>query len=709
MYLNEEIVHEFEFEGVECSLSTGKVAKRATASVVGRMGETVVLVTVCTDDPMEGADYFPMHIEYIERYYAGGLISSSRFVKRERHPSTGATLKARMIDRAVRSRFPEGYRNSVQIIINVLSYDEDNDPLIIGSAAASTALTLAGTPFNGPTGIVRVGYFDDEVSIYNVDVDYQPEDEDEKSPEEKIDMNFVMGTDGEVITMIDADSKEVPEDVIVKGMQMGLEKSKPIIEAQKELVSKVEKVKPIERQEYESYAPPQELVKKVKEDMKDKIQEALFMDDRQEKENALDDLKEELFEEYEGEYAKSVLRDAFGKVAKKIVQTLILEEQKRTDGRPLDEIRKLAMEVDVLPRAHGSALFSRGDTQTLTVTTLGSRKLAQLQEGIEGESTRRYIHHYNAPSFTVGETGRYRFHPGRREIGHGALAEKALLPVLPDQEKFPYTIRVVNDIMAQSGSSSMASVCGATLSLMDAGVPIKKPVAGIAMGVIANEDMSKYIVLTDIAEYEDFYGHMDFKVTGTRDGITAIQMDNKREGLPIEIFEDALEGAKEARIFLIEEMEKVIDKPRVAVSQYAPKIDVMKVAEEKIGDIIGPGGKIIKGITEKTGAEVNIDDDGTVSISAVSEESRKSAVKMVEGIIEEPEVGKVYKGVVGTIKDFGIFVDVSPNISGLVHISEMADKYVEDPSKLVSIGDEVKVKIIGIDDKGRVKMSMKQV
>jgi polyribonucleotide nucleotidyltransferase len=518
-----------------------------------------------------------------------------------------------------------------------------------------------------------------------------------------------MGTDGEVITMIDADSKEVGEDVIIEGMKVGVAKAAPLIEAQNEFIDKVSEVDPIEEQEYESFAPPQELVDEIKENKYEEIKETLFSDDRKEKDAALDAIKEDLFEVYEGDYTKSVIGDAFDKVMKKTVQTLLLKEQKRTDGRDLDEVRPLEMETNVLPRAHGSALFRRGGTQTLTTVTLGSARLAQLQQGIEGEGKKRYIHHYNAPSFTVGEAGRYNFHPKRREVGHGALAEKALLPVLPDEDKFPYTIRVVNDIMSQAGSSSMASVCGSTLSLMDAGVPIKKPVAGIAMGVIASEDMEDYVIMTDIFEYEDFFGHMDFKVTGSRDGITAIQMDNKLEGLPIEIFEEAIQGAKKARHFIIDEMEKVIAEPRMNVSEYAPKINVMKVDTEKIGDIIGPGGKIIKDIIEKTGAEVNIEDDGTVSISAIDEKSRKKAIEMIEDIVREPEVGKIYKGVVASIKDFGVFVDVSANISGLVHISEMSDDFVEDASKLVDVGEEVKVKIIGIDERGRIKMSMKNL
>lgn len=699
-----EVIEEFEFDGRKCSLRTGKVARRASASVVGQMGDTVVLATISHDAPMEGADYFPLQVEYMERMYAGGVISSSRFMKREGFPSVGATLAARMIDRSIRSRFPSDYQDTVQVILTILSYDPDCDPVIIGFSAVSAALMISETPFEGPIAGVRVGYVDDKVGLYTKDVDVN-----ENSNETKL--NFILGTDGEVVTMIDADANEVSEDVVIEGMNLGVDQVKVFIDAQKSFVKNVEKeLGPVYKAEYESFSVPKELISGIRKDKKKEIEKALVLTGaRNAKDEALDAIKEQLFSDYEGKFSKSHIGEAFGYVCKTIVQKWILEDKKRTDGRALDEIRPLAMELGVLPRVHGSVLFTRGETQTLTTTTLGSSRLAQLTAGMEGESSHSYMHHYNAPDFTVGRAGRYRYHPKRREVGHGALAEKALEKVMPEEEKFPYTVRVVSDIMAQSGSSSMAAVCGSTLSMMDAGVPISEPVAGIAMGVIASDDLKDFVILTDIAEYEDFYGHMDFKVTGTKNGITAIQMDNKRKGLPAEIFEQALSGAQKARMFLLEEMAKVIDKPRVDISEHAPKIDVVKVPVSKIGDVIGPGGKIVKGIIEETGVDMEIKDDGRVCITSTDPEQRQKAIDIVENIVREPEVGKTYKGKVAKIMEFGAFVDVSPGISGLVHVSEMADEFVKDPNTIVKEGQEVDVKIIGIDEKGRVKMSMKQV
>jgi polyribonucleotide nucleotidyltransferase len=703
MFKIEEIIEKFDFNGVECSLATNKIARRSNAAVEGRMGGTVVLATVDVDSGSEGADYFPLNVEYIEKHYAGGVISSSRFIKREGHPSTDATLAARMLDRSIRSRFPSDYRNNVAVVLTVLSYDEDYDPLIIGFSAVSAALMISDVPFEGPISGVRVGYHDKNVTVVNKDLSLEENGE-------FTDLNFVLGTDGKVITMIDADANILSEDTIAEAMNYGVEQSNVFIDAQKSFVEKYEKkfgdiVKP----EYQSYAVPKPLIDEVMKSKKKDVESALQLADMEEKKDELDAIKHSLFEEYEGKYSKSQIAEAVNYVTKKIVRAWILDDNKRTDGRALDEIRPLYMELGYLPKTHGSALFQRGNTQALTVTTLGSSQLAQLSDDMRGEGSKSYMHHYSAPSYTVGEAGRYNYYPKRRELGHGALAEKALIPVIPEEEEFPYTIRVVSEIMAQAGSSSMASVCGSTLSLMDAGVPLKEAVAGIAMGVITKEDMSDYVVLTDIAEWEDFFGDMDFKVAGTKDGITAIQMDNKAKGLPVKVFEDGLKQAKEARLFLLGEMAKIIDKPRESVSENAPKIEVIEIPQSKIGDVIGPGGKIIKAIIEETGAEIDIKDDGRVMISAKDEQKRKLAEEKIKGLTEEPEVGKVYTGKVDKIMDFGAFVNVSPAISGLVHVSEIADEFVKDPHKFVKEGQEVKVKVIGIDEKGRVKMSMKQV
>lgn len=699
----EEIIEEFEFDGVKCSLKTGKMARRSQSSVIGTMGDTVVLATVNHGEPMEGAAYFALNVEYMERMYAGGVISSSRFMKREGRPSDGATLVARMLDRSIRCRFPDDYRDTVQVILTVLSYDPECDPAIIGFNAVSAALMLSKTPFKGPVAGLRVGLVDDKIQLFSKNTD----DEEHSNETE---LNFVLGTDGELATMFDADSKEIPEDKIIEALKFGIEQSKPLIDAQNSFVKKVVKAHgEVYKAEYESYAVPKELLSEVEKSKKKDIEGALVTEDRSEKEDAMDAIKEQLYEEYEGQHSKNIIGEAFSYVLKKIVRDWLLNDKKRSDNRALDEIRPLHMEVGVLPRAHGSALFTRGETQSLTVTTLGSGRLAQLTEGMEGENTRRYMHHYNAPGFTVGEAGRYSYYPGRREVGHGALAEKALIHVIPDEEVFPYTVRVVSDIMAQSGSSSMAATCGSTLSLMDAGVPVNNPVAGIAMGVVTSPDLKEFIVVTDIADYEDFFGDMDFKVTGTKNGVTAIQMDNKKSGLPVAVFEDAIVKAKDARLFLLDEMAKVIDKPRIQISKYAPKIDIVNIPQSKIGDVIGPGGKVIKGIIEETGVDIEIKDDGQVCISSTDEEMRKKAVEIVEGLVEEAEVGKVYKGKVAKIMEFGAFVDVSANISGLVHISEMSDGFVKNPGDIVKEGEEVEVKVIGIDEKGRVKMSMKAV
>lgn len=696
-----EVRHEFEFNGVKCFLSTGKVARRSNSAVVAQMGDTIVLATVDVGEPLENGDFLPLSVEYVERMYAGGLISSSRFVKRERFPSQGATLAARMLDRAIRSRFPDDYRNQVLIVLTVLSYDPAYDPVIIGFTAVSAALMASSVPFRGPLAGVRVGYDGSDVQLHLADVEMENGDGANH-------LNFVMGTDGEMVTMIDADGMEVPEEVVIKGMKFGVESSKEFIDAQNSFFKEIEEKRgPVVKPEYTSFAIPKDLIGEVRRNKKKDIEKML--EERADQDDAFVEIKESLYDEYQGKYSKTQLSEACEYVAKEIVRTWILEDKKRTDGRAVDEIRPIEMQVGLLPRVHGSALFTRGGTQALTVVTLGSSKLELITEGMEGEETSRYMHHYNAPDYSVGMAGKYNYIPKRREIGHGSLAEKALIPVLPDAEVFPYTIRVVSEIMSQAGSSSMASVCGSTLSLMDAGVPIQKPVAGIAMGVVAREDLKSWVILTDIFDREDFYGHMDFKVAGTRDGITAIQMDNKMNGLPVAVFEEALEVAKKARLNILDQMAQVIDKPRETLSKYAPKVQVVKIPVDKIGELIGPGGKVVKGIIEETGAEIDIHDDGKVMVSSVDESARKKAVEIIEGMFEQAEIGKVYRAKVDKIMDFGAFVNVSHSITGLVHISEMSDSFVKDPHTVVKEGQEVDVIVTGFDERGRLKLSMKRV
>ncbi len=701
----DEIIHEFEFGGQKCSLSCGKFARRSNSAVWGRMGDTIVLATVDIADPQPGMDYFPLNVEYVEKMYAGGKISSSRFIKREGFPSDEAVLSGRMIDRAIRNRFPSDYFNCVQVVITILSYDPAADPLIIGFNAVSAALMLSGAPFEGPIAGLRVGYDGEKHLIYNKSVS-----EDVDAEEKDTDLNLVIGTDGELVTMIDAGANQLADDLVYQGLEFAVENSASLIEAQSEFIKKVEAVHgKAFKAPYEGIAAPKELISEIRKNYKGDIEKNLELSVMSDKEDAQDELKDRLNKEYEGKFSKVQIGMAVAYVTKEVVQHWILEDKKRSDGRKIDEIRPLNMEVGIIPRAHGSALFTRGMTQALTITTLGSARLVQLVDNMEGEATRRYMHHYNAPDYSTGSAGKFNYRPGRREIGHGALAEKALAYVIPDMNKFPYTIRVVSDILSMAGSSSMASVCGSSLSLMDAGVPISAPVAGVAMGLVISDDLKDFVVLTDLAEYEDFYGHMDFKVAGTREGVTAVQMDNKKHGLPLAVFKQGFVQAKDARLFLLDEMTKVISEPRLHLSKYAPKIDVITIPVAKIGELIGPGGKVIKGIIEDTGAEIDISQDGKVSIASINEESRKRAIEAVKGLTEEAEVGKVYHGKVAKIMEFGAFVDVSPSISGLVHVSEMSDKFVKDPHEIVKEGQDVDVKVIGIDERGRVKLSMKQV
>lgn len=703
-----KVVHEFEIDGTKCSFSTGYLARRSKPAVFAKMGDTAILATVNNSPASESATYFPLQVEFLSRMYAGGVISSSRFVKREGHPSAEDTLNARMIDRSIRPMFPDDYRDEVQVIVTVLSYDAENDPAILAMNAVSAGLMLSETPFDGPVSGVRVGYDGEEFYMYNRDLFVDKEEGATEEQQANV-MNLVMGTDGELVTMIDSDSEEVEEDKIIEGMKFGVENSKKWIEAQMEFVKKYKEDNELVKAEYEPFITPKEVMTEVKNSKKKEVEKLLEIEDHEERAAALKDIEEDLYEEYEGEYSKDDLFNALNYLYKKLIRDMILNDKKRIDGRAMDEIREISIELGVLPRAHGSAVFTRGGTQALTITTLGSTKLEQLIQGMEGEAKRRYMHEYNAPDYTVGQAGRYRYYPKRREVGHGALAEKALEPVIPSSDEFPYTMRVVSEVMSQRGSSSMASACASTLSLMDAGVPIKKPVAGIAMGVISDKDFEEYVVLTDIADIEDHFGDMDFKVTGTKDGVTAIQMDNKRKGLPVEIFEEGIEEAKKARMNLLEVMDEVIEKSRSNVSEYAPKIETIQIPEDKIGELIGPGGKTIRGLSEDTGAEINVEEDGTVTVASVDDEGRQEAIDRIEEMFEEPEIGKVYKGTVAKVMDFGAFVDINPSFSGLVHVSEMSDEFVKDPNTIVSEGDEVEVVFLGYDDKKRVKLSMKQV
>lgn len=676
-----------ELGGRKLTITGGHVAGQATSAVMASYGETVVLVTVVASELKEDIGYFPLHVEYRERLYAGGRIKGSRWVKREGRPSDDEILTARLIDRSIRPLFPKEYKKEVQIIITVLSLDGENSPDVASAVATSVALTASTIPWQGPVGTVKVGMKGNKFII-------NPVDSENQEPEMEL---IVSGTD-ESVVMIEAAAQEAQEDKILEGISLAQKEIKKIIkfvnDFAKEVDSKKEK---LEKEKTDS-----SLEKKVKQLTKDMMQDLI-------KKMATGKAGRADYQE-----AKSALIDSLGEdgmKAIKIFEELVKSEirkkilsGKRPDGRKPDEIRKLSAQVGILPRTHGSAIFQRGQTQALTVATLGSSALEQLIESALGEETKRYIHHYSMPPYSIGETGRLGW-PARREVGHGALAEKALLPVIPSEEKFPYTVRLVSETLSSNGSSSMAAVCGSTLSLMDAGVPIEAPVAGIAMGLII-ESEKKFVVLSDITGLEDENGDMDLKVAGTEKGVTALQMDVKTLRLTNPILKEALEQAKKGRAEILKAILSTIDKPHSKVSAHAPKIKVIKIDQEKIGEIIGPGGRIIKKIIADTGAQVDVEDDGAVSISGSTEEKVAAAVERIEALTKEVKPGEIYEGEVKRIQSFGVFVEILPGKEGMVHVSDMSQDFVKDPSELVSVGDKTKVRVKEIDNLGRINLSM---
>lgn len=691
--LFEEKIHEFEIDGRKCNFKTGKMALKSESAIWAQMGDTVITVNVNTGTARPDANFFPLSVEYLEKFYASGKISGSRFVKRERFPSDDAVLKARMIDRAFRCRFPDDYRDEVNLIITVMSYDEKNDPLILALNAASVALMNSTTPFEGPISGVRVGL--DENGLRNIS-----ENMDETSESNK--MNYMIAGDGEKITMIDAGCYEVPEEKVLEGMKMSLELMNPWLDAQNAFMAKLEKK---EKTSYNSFALPEELITEMKAFLtEEKIEEVL----KAAKKKGHKELQEKIFEKFEVDYARHILLEAYDKLQKKALRKIVKEEGIRVDGRKFDEIRPLAGEVDLLPRVHGSALFTRGKTQTLTTVTLGSLKDAKLVDDMLGDGEKTYMHFYNDLPFVYGEAGRIRLIPSRRGVGHGMLAEKALLPVVPSTEEFPYTIIVMSEIQGENGSSSMASACGSTMALMAAGVPLKKPVAGVACGLVINDD-GTFNVFTDMQGVEDFYGDMDFKVTGTADGVTAVQMDNKIGGLTMAMAEEAFAQCKTARMVILESMTEAIGKTREKISQYAPKVAQEKIPVEKIGELIGPGGKNIREITETTGAELNVDEDGTVNIYAEDQSAIDAVLEILDQYNFVPKVGETYTGTVASVMTYGGFVDLVPGVAGLVHVSELSDGFVDDVNEFIKEGQTVNVKIVGVDDQGKIKLTMKGI
>ncbi len=684
-------IYEFEIGGRKCSFETGKLALRSESAIIARMGDTVVEVNVNTAKAKQENDYFPMSVEYIERFYASGKISGSRFVKIERFPSDDAVLKARMIDRALRSRFPADYRDELSLIVTVMSYDEENDPVLLAINAASVALMNSQAPFDGPVSGVRMGMEENTIKpIYKSIEDVDLVDK----------MNYVVGGDGKVFTMIDAGCFEIPEEDVLKAMEMSLEEMKLWITAQNEFVKLLDK----KDKTYTSFAVSEDLLKDMSEYLGDTLLENLLAGDKEKHEVT----KEGVFKKFEGKYTKVLMSEAYEKLLKKTMRKYVAQKSKRADNRDFDEVREMAAEVDLLPRVHGSALFTRGVTQVLSIATLGTLKDAKLVDDMLGEKEKRYMHYYNDLPFAYGDAERVRLSPSRRAIGHGMLAEKALIPVIPSVDDFPYTILVMSEIQGENGSSSMASACGSTLALMAAGVPIRKMVGGIACGLVSEDD-GKFHILSDMQGVEDFYGDMDFKVTGTRDGITAVQMDNKMSGLTMEIVKETFAKSKVARMKVIDTMEEAIKESRGELSKFAPKVVRAHIPVEKIGELIGPGGKNIRELTEDTGAEITVEEDGAVNIYAMEQESIDKALKYIKGLSFVPVVGEIYEGKVATIMEYGAFVDIAPGISGLVHVSELADEFVKDVRKFVKEGDIVKVKLVSKERDGKLKLSIKQV
>lgn len=683
--------------GRKLTLEVNRVGFRTSASVLVRYGDTVVLGTAMVGDRPVVLDYFPLSIDYEEKFYAAGKISGSRFIKREGRPSDEAVLIGRLIDRPIRPLFPKGYRQEVQVVASVLSMDPSFRPDMVAMVAASSALMLTGTPFDGPVAGLRVGRVDGEFKAF-----LSP------AEREKSEIDLVVAGIERGITMVEAGANEVSEELVGEGLEWAIEQMKPAIELQKELE---QKVAPAVR-EYELVLPNEEIQAKVDAWIKGKLGATIrkAYPERNAVVNEIRwDFHEQMQEEVgEEEYTKEVrdeYDEAFTSALHKDVREGIVKEGIRPDGRKLDEVRPLSSEVGVLPRTHGSSIFTRGVTQGMNIVTLAPLSYSQLVDTMEQtDYERRYMHHYNAPGYTVGEVRRLGS-PGRREIGHGYLAERALEPVLPAVEDFPYAIRSVTEIMSQNGSTSMAATCSSCLALMDAGVPLKAAVSGIAMGLMMDGD--KPYVLSDIADAEDFAGDMDFKVTGTKNGITAIQMDMKVHGLPVEILKEAISKAKSGRAHILEHMLETIAQPRETLSPYAPRIEKLMVNPDKIGAIIGKGGETINKITSETGAEIDIKDDGLVTVSAIDTAAIEKALNWIKSLVEEPEVGKIYEGKVVSIKDFGAFINIMPGVDGMCHISALSDTRVEKVTDVIKEGDVVRVKLMAIDDRGRLSLSMK--
>ena len=680
--------------GKEITIETGRIARQADGAVQVSYGDTVVLVSACSRrQPRDNVDFFPLTVDYRENYYAAGRIPGG-FFKREGKPSEKEVLTSRLIDRPIRPLFPSGYRCDTQIIALVLSADGENDPDIHGITGASAALMVSDIPFETPIAAVRVGLVGGGLVI-------NPSSHDLKESQ----LNLIVAGSEDGIVMVEAGAREVSEATMVEALAFGHEHIKQIVPLQRELAARLDVGKrPLDSRPVDEKLFSQ-ISSKVSADLRDALDTTKH--GKRGSYEQVDKVKEALLSSYPEESAdlRSDAAAIFDRIKEQIFRDDILERKRRPDGREFDAVRPITCEVGLLPRTHGSALFTRGETQALVTATLGTSDDIQKIDIMEGESSKRFLLHYNFPPFSVGETGFMRG-PGRREVGHGALAERSILPVVPAEDKFPYTIRIVSDILESNGSSSMASVCGGILALMDAGVPIKAPVAGIAMGLVKEGD--RYAVLTDIAGAEDHYGDMDFKVTGTRSGITALQMDIKIGGLTMEIMSEALQQALRGRLFVLDRMLDTISAHRSNTSKYAPKIYSLRIKREKIRDVIGPGGKVIRGITEQTGVKIDVADDGKVNIAALDEASARKAIQIIKDITAEAEMGKIYLGKVVRLVDFGAFVEIFPGTDGLLHISEIAEHRIRQVRDELKEGDQLLVKVIGIDGQ-KIKLSRKAV
>lgn len=693
---------ETELAGRKLTVETGKVAELANGDAIIHYGDTVVMVNVtASKEPREGIDFFPLSVDYEEKLYAVGKIPGS-FQKREGKPADKAILTSRAIDRPIRPLFPKDFRNDVCVVATVLSVEQDNSPEVCAMIGASVALSISDIPFGGPTAAVNVGYVDGQIVI-NPTV----------AQREHSRLKLTVAGTMEKVTMIEAGADEIPNDTMLDCIKAGHEEIKKLCKFIEEIKEEVGKPK----FEYVSFATDKDVYAEIKENFKERMYQDVQAVDKEVRDANMDKLAEDIqayfvekYGEEETEAKSTEIANSIHDLEKECVREMIFKEHKRPDGRKIDEIRPLSCEVGVLPRVHGSAIFTRGQTQVLSVVTLGTKSEEQELDGLDEEESKRYMHQYNFPSYSVGEARPSRG-PGRREIGHGALAEKALVPVIPSEDEFPYTIRVVSEVLSSNGSTSQASICGSTLALMDAGVPIKKPVAGISTGLVTSkENPDEYVMLTDIQGIEDFFGDMDFKVGGTKDGITAIQVDIKNDGLTYDIIKEAFERTKVARDYILDEiMKPQIAEPRAELSKYAPRIITTTINVDKIKDVIGPGGKMINKIIDATGVKVDIEEDGRVCIYTDDAENGKKALKMIEDIAKDIEVGKVYDGKVTRIMNFGAFVDIGGGREGLLHISKISNKRVEKVEDVLAVGDEIKVKVYEIDNQDRINLTMKDL